>query len=79
MTRLAIASLLALAACGHKGPLGQLRDKDAPPQDAAARAAETARVNRELTLPTQAAPRRVDDVLSKSVERRSDDFDLPPP
>jgi hypothetical protein len=78
MTRaaLALAALMILAACG-----GRVDLKPAPGV-ALPMKAETAAVaptpEQLMTADTQARPKRSDEQLKRSEERRDDKFDLPP-
>lgn len=79
MTRrlLGLLVLGALAACGKEGSLEPAPGMTAPPKPATALVAPT--TEDLLTPSSQAAPRRVDELLRRSEERRDDRFDLPPP
>ncbi len=74
---LALALLLALAACGKQGKLTPVPPHRAPLQPAGAMKPLTA--EDMLKLPPQSAPNRVDDPIQRSQERPDDHFDLPPP
>ena len=67
---------LALAACGSARTLKPADGQTLPPAPYGARA--TPSVDDLLTPSEQARPQRNDEVLTRSQERRSDDFDLPP-
>ncbi len=71
-----IAMALGLAACGQTAPLKPLPGKSLPVRPLTARTTPTA--NDLLSLPPQAVPRRVDELLTKNQPRRADRFDLPP-
>ena len=71
-----VGLLLALAACGQTAPLKPLPGQTMPVRPLTARA--TPDVDELLTLPPQAVPRRVDELLTKNQPRRADRFDLPP-
>ena len=67
---------LGLTGCGQVAPL-----KPAPGQAMPVKpllASETPSVAELLALPTQAKPKRVDELLTKSQPREPDRFDLPP-
>lgn len=69
-------ALLALAACGGKEELRPAAGESLPPKPYAAQATPTPS---ELMTPSvQARPRRSDELLKQSEERREDRFDLPP-
>ena len=70
-------AILTLAGCGQ---MSNLR----PPQGHAlpvkpAMAARTPTAKELLTPPPQAQPDRVDELIKRSLPRRADPFDLPPP
>ena len=67
---------LALTACGQTAPLKPLPGQSLPVRPITARS--TPGVEELLTLPPQAVPRRVDELLTKNQPRRADRFDLPP-
>ncbi len=67
---------LALSACGQTARLKPLPGQALPVRPLTARA--TPSVDDLLTLPPQAVPRRVDELLTKNQPRRADRFDLPP-
>lgn len=72
----ALMGAAALSACGQRGDLVR---KPAEPGPAVATGENSAANFAELTTPgTQARPQRSDEVLLRSEERRSDQFDLPP-
>lgn len=67
---------LALAACGGREELQPAVGGSMPPKPAAVAKAPTAT---ELMKPeVQARPRRSDELLRQSEQRRDDRFDLPP-
>jgi hypothetical protein len=66
----------ALGACGQTAPLKPLPGKAMPVKPLMARA--TPGVDDLLSLPPQAVPRRVDELLTKNQPRQADRFDLPP-
>ncbi len=73
--------LLALAACGYKGPVTRLEPPDpALPREALneARAAERRQVAAGLTPAADTRPVRVDDLQVKLDVRPDDSFSLPP-
>jgi hypothetical protein len=71
------AGLFALAACGGKEELRPAAGESLPPTPVGV---ETPPTPSELMQPeVQARPRRSDELLRKSEERRDDRFDLPPP
>jgi hypothetical protein len=74
---LPIAAILALAGCGQVANLEPPPGKPLPVRPAMARATPTAK--ELLTLPPQAKPDRVDELIKRSLPRRTDPFDLPPP
>jgi hypothetical protein len=76
MRRAALLLPLALAACGSARTLRPADGQALPPAPYGARATPTPS---DLLRPrVQARPQRNDEVLTRSQERRSDDFDLPP-
>jgi predicted lysophospholipase L1 biosynthesis ABC-type transport system permease subunit len=76
--RLALAALtLAVASCGSVSDLQPQAGKSLPQKPALAARALTA--DELLDLPTQADPRRVDELNKKGDVREPDRFDLPPP
>jgi hypothetical protein len=78
MRRFAIIVALALVAgCGKRTDLEPRTGTSLPVKPATAQAQPNA--NDLLKLPPQAKPDRVDDPLTKSVERPDDPFHLPPP
>lgn len=73
----AVVLALALSACGGKEELRPAAGATMPPKPYAVEAVPTAT---QLMQPeAQARPRRSDELLRKSEERRDDRFDLPPP
>jgi hypothetical protein len=67
---------LTLAACGGKNELQPAAGESLPPRPAGAAATPSPS---ELMKPSvQARPRRSDELLKESEERRDDRFDLPP-
>ena len=76
--RLAPASLaLAVASCGSVSDLQPQAGQSLPQKPALAARALTA--EELLELPTQADPRRVDELNKRGDVREPDRFDLPPP
>jgi hypothetical protein len=72
-----IAVAVALAGCGSAKGLSPRPGESLPIAPRGARATPTPI---ELLTPTpQQRPQRGDELLRSSQERRSDDFDLPPP
>jgi hypothetical protein len=78
MRRLALLiGLVLIAGCGKRDDLKPRTGTSLPLKPATAMTQPTA--NDLLTPPPQAKPDRVDDPLTKSVERPDDPFHLPPP
>ena len=73
----ALAMLILLAACGKQGELMHPTPPGTAPQKKPP--ASEPLPSKLLKLPTQAAPARIDDPLTKSQDRRDDRFNLPPP
>jgi hypothetical protein len=71
-----IVMALGVAACGQTAQLKPLPGKSLPVKPLNARTTPT--VSDLLSLPPQAVPRRVDELLTKNQPRRADRFDLPP-
>ena len=72
----ALALPLVLAACGKAAPLKPAAGEALPGAPYGAQAAPT---SEQLLAPEpQARPSRSDELLTRSDERRSDEFDLPP-
>lgn len=72
----ALLTLLPLAACGSAGTLAPAPGEALPVAPYGATATPTPP---ELLTPgAQARPARSDELLRRSKERRSDEFDLPP-
>ena len=67
----------ALAGCGAREGLVQAEGKPMPAMPYAAKQAPKA--DELLAPPVQTRPARSDDLIESSEERRSDEFDLPPP
>ncbi len=72
-----VLAALTLAGCGSREELTRLDGKPLPVKPFSARATPTA----DLLLKPgpQARPARSDELVESSKERRSDEFDLPPP
>ena len=68
---------LALAGCGSLGPLRPPEGQSLPVKPAMAQVTPTA--EDLLTPPVFAAPERIDELMRRSMPRRADRFDLPPP
>jgi Prokaryotic lipoprotein-attachment site len=81
MTRIyAIALTLGcalLTACGNKGDLERLASAPPPVVPTGSKAPENA--ERQTTPDVEAIPARSDELLRRSEERPTDEFDLPPP
>ena len=78
MHRLAlIIGLVLIAGCGKRNDLEPRTGTSLPVKPATALTQPNA--NDLLKMPPQAKPDRVDDPLTKSVERPDDPFHLPPP
>lgn len=72
-----IAAIALLGACGSKEDLKPVAGQPAPEIPVGATRAPT---TEELTTPdAQARPARSDELLKRSEQRETDDFDLPPP
>jgi hypothetical protein len=78
MKKLAAAMLIGtlLAGCGGRVKLKPKEGQSMPVKAEAAPAPPT--VDELLTAPIQAQPKRSDEQLKRSEERREDKFDLPP-
>jgi hypothetical protein len=68
---------LTLAACGAREKLVPPEGKPMPVKPYSAPATPTA--EQLLAAPPQTRPERSDNLIESSKERRSDEFDLPPP
>jgi hypothetical protein len=68
---------LVLASCGREAELKPPPGKPLPVRPAMARATPTA--DELLTRPPEARPDQVGELIKRSIPRRSDPFDLPPP
>jgi len=76
-TALLLGVALALSGCGASKGLVPPKGEALPPAPYGATAKPTAT---ELLKPSnQARPERSDELLKSSEDRRSDEFDLPPP
>jgi hypothetical protein len=69
--------LFVLASCGRETELKPPPGKPLPVRPAMARATPTA--DQLLTRPPEARPDQVGELIKRSVPRRSDPFDMPPP
>jgi hypothetical protein len=67
---------LALSACGSRTALKPKTGQSLPVKPATANAVPTP--EQLMTPDTQAAPKRSDEQLKRSEQRREDKFDLPP-
>jgi predicted small lipoprotein YifL len=74
---LAVALVLALAACGQKTDLKPVAGKQLPPPPYGRE--ERPSVARLLDPPPQAVPERSVELRKRSEPREDDPFDLPPP
>ena len=74
---LGFAAIVALGGCGQMSSLEPPPGKPLPVRPAMARSTPTAK--ELLTPPPQAQPDRVDELIKRSLPRRADPFDLPPP
>ncbi|WP_431469314.1 hypothetical protein [Sphingosinithalassobacter sp. LHW66-3] len=72
-----LAAALALAGCGAREQLEAPPGQPLPPTPYGAEEPPTA--EDLLAAPMQTRPARSDDLIESSSERRSDEFDLPPP
>ena len=72
-----IIAALALTACGTAGSLKRPEGQPLPVKPAMAQVTPTA--EDLLTKPAFAAPERIDELMKKSMPRKADRFDLPPP
>jgi hypothetical protein len=72
-----LLGLVLIAGCGKRDDLTPRTGTSLPVKPATALTQPTA--NDLLDAPPQAKPNRVDDPLTKSVERPDDPFHLPPP
>jgi len=68
---------LALTSCGSAGSLRPPDGQSLPVKPAMAQVTPTA--DDLLTPPTFAAPERIDELTRRSMPRKADRFDLPPP
>lgn len=74
---LVAAALASLAACGR---MGQLEPAPGQPLPVKPRMSQATPTPEELlTPPPYADPKRVDELMKKSVPRKIDPFNLPPP
>ena len=72
-----VLATLTLAACGKVAPLEPPPGQPLPVRPLMATKIPNA--EQLLTLPVQAQPERVDELVRKSIPRKADRFDLPPP
>ena len=77
MKFLLILAAFALTGCGNLGPLRPPPGQSLPVKPALAQVTPTA--EDLLTKPAFAAPERIDELMRRSVPRKADRFDLPPP
>ena len=77
MKRLALFAAFCLGACGQTADLKPAPGEPLPVKPLLAKATPTA--EQLLTPPTNARPRRIDELVKRSEPRRPDRFDLPPP
>ena len=76
-TAILLGAALVLSGCGASKGLAPPKGQALPPAPYGATAKPTAT---ELLKPSnQARPERSDELLKSSEDRRSDEFDLPPP
>jgi predicted small lipoprotein YifL len=73
---LLLAAVLSLAACGKAAPLKPAAGESLPVAPYGAATPPTA--DNLLTPAPEARPDRQDELLRRSEERKSDEFDLPP-
>ena len=71
------AGCLVASACGQMAELQPAPGEPLPVKPLLARTTPTA--EQLLTLPTNADPERIDELVKRSVPRAPDRFDLPPP
>ena len=74
---LLIIAALTLTACGSAGSLKPPEGQALPIKPATAQVTPTA--EDLLAKPAFAAPERIDELMKKSMPRKADRFDLPPP
>lgn len=72
-----VLAALTLTACGSAGSLKPPEGQALPVKPATAQVTPTA--EDLLTKPAFAAPERIDELMKKSMPRKADRFDLPPP
>ena len=77
MKRVALFAVFCLGACGQMSELQPTPGEPLPVKPLLAKATPTA--EQLLTPPTNARPRRIDELVKRSEPRRPDRFDLPPP
>jgi hypothetical protein len=68
---------LLLTACGSVAPLRPPQGQSLPVKPAMAQVTPTA--EDLLTPPANAHPERIDELMKRSMQRKADRFDLPPP
>jgi predicted small lipoprotein YifL len=73
----ALAACALLAACGNKGDLERLANAPPPVIPTGSKVPETA--EQQTSPDIEARPARSDELLRRSEERSTDEFDLPPP
>lgn len=74
---MAIIGCVLLGACGNKADLSRIAGTAPPVVPMGSARAETPQ--QQTTPDAEAKPARSDELLKRSEERQSDDFDLPPP
>ena len=74
---LILIATAALAGCGNLGPLRPPEGEALPVKPAMAQVTPTA--DDLLTATAQAHPERIDELMKRSMPRKADRFDLPPP
>ena len=72
-----LIAALALTGCGSLGPLKPPPGESLPVKPATAQTVPTS--EDLLTARADAHPERIDELMKKSVPRKADRFDLPPP
>jgi hypothetical protein len=72
-----IVGSLTAGGCGQMAPLQPPPGQSLPVKPLLANATPTA--EQLLTPPTNARPERVDELIKRSLPRKADRFDLPPP
>ncbi len=74
---LPLIAALTMTACGSAGSLKPPEGQALPIKPATAQVTPTA--EELLAKPAFAAPERIDELMKRSMPRRADRFDLPPP